>query len=112
MAGNEKYKNAEDIADGKFIPISENVYLTFYYKKPPESFTGILDDLSGISKIVLGMSTKVNSPEEIVKTIVNAVKNNPDILYFVPIVYNSPEEKNRILIGIIEGLGLKGNLRK
>jgi len=107
MSGNEKYKNP-DIKDGKPI-ISKNLVVVFYYKEPPKSFTGILDHLSRISKIVLGMSTTENPPEEIARTIAYVANNNSDILYFVPIVYNSLDEKKSV-IDILEKLGFKNEL--
>ena len=107
MVGNkEKYK--ADIEDGKVASI-KNLSLLFYYKEPQESFFEIRRQLSGISMIVLGMDTKVNTPEEIVTTIVGAVKKNPDIQYFVTILYNDTDEKKKIISGIMERLGLKEN---
>jgi len=110
MAGNEKYKNPDiEIKDG-FTQISENLAVIFYYKEPQPSLTEIyLEYLRDMSKIVLGMSTKENSPEEIVRTIVDAVKKNPDIFYLVPIVYNTSDEKTVIALSLCRSLGLKEN---
>jgi len=105
VGNNEKYKNA-DIEDGKVASI-KNLALLFYYKEPQESFFEIMRQLRGISMIVLGMDTKVNTPEEIVTKIVGAVKNNPDIQYFVTILYNDMNEKKKIISGIREELELK-----
>jgi len=112
MAGNEKYKNP-DIEDRKFedakiIPdgtliqiIPGKLSVIFYPKKSQPSFTDILKDLGGKGTIVLVTST--NAAIYAVKNLKEPEIKNPIIL---PIVYNSSEEKNDILIGIIEGLGL------
>jgi len=105
----ETKKVNNDIEDGKFIQISENLGVIFYYKEPQQSFNIILEYLRGISKIVLGRDTKVNSPDEIVKEIVDAVKKNPDIFYLVAIVYYTKNEKEYIMSSIIKGLGLDEN---
>jgi hypothetical protein len=105
METKEKVNN--DIEDGKFIQISENLGVIFYYKEPQKSFTYILEYLRGISKIVLGRDTKENSPDEIVREIVDSAKNNTDIFHLVAIVYNTENEKNYIMSSIIGGLGLK-----
>jgi len=109
-----------NIEDRRFTAILENLAVIFYYKKPQESFyykelefqdsfQVLLAYLKGMSMNVLRMSTKEFSPEEIVRTIVDAVKNNPGIFYVVPIVYRSTDEKEAIMWGIWEGLTLKEN---
>ncbi|MFP3278339.1 MAG: hypothetical protein RXO43_02140 [Candidatus Micrarchaeota archaeon] len=110
MAENEKYKNEdiEKIKDGEILHISRNLDVVFY-KELPESFSDLLRLLRD-GYYVLGMSTKVNSPEDIAKTIADAAKNNPDIQYFAPILYENPEEKGNIIRDITERLeGLKEN---
>ena len=107
----EKYKNV-DIEDGKVMRILGNLGVIFYHKEPQESFTYILEYLRylrGISKIVLGRSTKENSPDEIVREVVDVVKKYPDIFYLYAIVYYTKNEKNYIMSSIIEGLGLNEN---
>jgi len=108
METKEKVNNV-DIEDGKFIQISENLGVIFYYEKPQQSFNIFLEYLRGVSKIVLGRDTKENSPEEIVRGIVDAVKKNPDIFYLAAIVYNTENEKKYIMNSIIKGLGLNEN---
>jgi hypothetical protein len=107
METKEKVNNV-DIEDGKFIQIS-NLGVIFYYEKPQQSFNIFLEYLRGISKIVLGRDTKENSPDEIVREIVDAVKKNPDIFYLAAIVYNTENEKKYIMSSIIKGLGLNEN---
>jgi len=115
MGVNEKNKNVEK--DGEPIQISKKLTVAFYNKEPKkESYYGHVHKQiesaveSGNSTLILGMNTKVNSPEEIAKTIADAVKNNPlDIKsFFIAIVYNE-SEKETIIRGIINGLGLKEN---
>jgi len=107
MAENEKYKNHIEIKDGEILHISRNLDVVFY-KELPESFSDLLRLLRGV--YVLGMSTKVNSPEEIAKTIADAAKKNFDIQYFAPILYKNQKEKEYIIRDITERLeGLKEN---
>ena len=107
MSGNEKYKSHIEIKDGEILHISRNLDVVFY-KEPPESFSDLPRLLRGV--YVLGMSTKVNSPEEIAKTIAEAAKKNFNIQYFAPILYKNQKEKEYIIRYITERLeGLKEN---
>ena len=124
-----RYKNIEDeglksisenlavnIEDEGLKSISENLAVIFYHKKPQESFHYIdeLEDsfpvlvayLTGMRLRVLRMSTKEYSPEEIVRTILNAVINysNSNTFFVVQIVYKSRDEKEAIMSGIKAGL--------
>jgi len=92
---NEKYK------DGEILHISRNLDVVFY-KEPPESFNELLSQLRDV--YVLGMSTKVNSPEEIAKKIADAAKKNFDIQYFAPILYKNHKENEYIIRDITERL--------
>ena len=138
MAVNEKYNaDKEDVPDGKFIQISENLVVVFYqgpepshellneirevnpsvsgirknaiYYKGPESYELLKQQRDttkrDTTKFVMPMSTEMSCPEDIITTIVNAVKNNPDISYLVAISYNSQVEKEIIIRGIRERLG-------
>jgi hypothetical protein len=117
MDVNEKYKNHIKIKDGEILHISRNLDVVFYKEPQKESYYGYVDkqiesaEESGNSTLILGMSTKVNSPEEIAEWIVDAVKYNPLDLksFFITIVYNGKGEKENIMSSIIKGLGLNEN---
>jgi len=106
MSGNEKYKDMEDnIPDGRLIQIIPGkLSVIFYPKKSQPSFNKILEDLRDKGTIVLVTST--NDAIYAVKNLKEPEIKNPIIL---PIVYNSPEEKNRIISDIMKELGLKEN---
>ena len=114
MAVNEKYNaDKEDVPDGTLIQIIPGkLSVIFYPKKSQPSFTDILKDLGGKGTIVLVTSNPEKRVESTVRDAVCVAKDpyikNPIIL----IEYINEKEKKDILNGIIEGLGLKGNLRK
>jgi len=58
------------------------------------------------TKLVMAMSTEKSFPENIITTIVNAAKNNSDISCLLAISYNSQDEKEIIIRGIMERLGI------
>jgi len=97
----------------KANPSVSRIWENAIFYKEPESYELLKQQRDttkrDTTKFVMAMSTEMSSPENIITTIVNAVKNNSDISYLVAISYNSQVEKEIIIRGIRERLGLKEN---